>query len=339
MALGWPLNDSSPTVCCCNSSTPPVPCSLAGSKMCASARVILWTAWRRASTSARAIAAPLAITCTDLAGTLYPAGSIMGASKRACGVSSKACVRSIRCAGGAGSRAFSVDSASPARKITSAPSTLDSSHGVRIAGSPPCSVSFPTSSPSAAISLRSCPSVCPDSGSRIARPARDSLPTSASTPVLANLMLRQFGWRVTQVSPPEDTAQANQNAAGDVARSTRDQPRPRIIPEESNQNPDQNNGQRRSRPHQADVLKTVIAPGAHHQEREQRQQHKPGDRKRPKGNGLRIHRVDDRCHHAGRRGDRQADEVLAVGPARVLGDGILLYVEAGQAARTAQQEQ
>src|SRR5437667_73170 len=127
-------------VCCCNSSTPLVPCSLAGSKICASARVILWAAWRRASTSERAIAAPLAITCTDLAGTVYPAGSIMGARNRACGASSNACVRSIKCACGASLRAFSVDSADPARKITSAPSTLASSFGAKIAGSPPCEV-------------------------------------------------------------------------------------------------------------------------------------------------------------------------------------------------------
>src|SRR5882724_9169936 len=339
MALGWPLNDSRPMVCCCNSSTPLEPCSLAGSKISATARVILWTAWRRASTRARAIAAPLAITCTDLAGTVYPAGSIMGARNRACGASSRACVRSIRCACGASFRAFSVDSADPARKITSAPSTLASSNGARIAGSPPFSVSLPTCSPSAAISLRSCPKVLPESRSRISRPARDSLPTRASTPVLANLVLRLFGWRGTHVPPPENAAQSYHDAAGDIARGARNQHRLRIIPDESDQDPDQNDGQRGPRPHQADVLETVIAPGAHHEEGKQRQQRQPGDGERPKGDGLRIRRVDHRSHHAGRRRDRQAHEVFAVGSARVLGDGIFLYVKAGQARGTAQQVQ
>ena len=54
-------------------------------------------------------------------------------------------------------------------------------------------------------------------------------------------------------------------------------------------------------------------------------------------------RTAERVHHGGDhpgpRGNRQADEVLAVGPTGILRHRILLYVEARQPRRSAQQKQ
>ena len=73
------LNDNRPTVCCCNSSTPGVPRSLAGSKIWIADRRTGKRACSRGSTIAMAMAAGCAIECTASSGARNPAGSTNGA--------------------------------------------------------------------------------------------------------------------------------------------------------------------------------------------------------------------------------------------------------------------
>ena len=69
------LNDSRLTVCCCSSSTPGMPRSLAGSKIWMSDRLIGKRACSRGKTKAMAMAAGCAMDCTASSGARNPGGS------------------------------------------------------------------------------------------------------------------------------------------------------------------------------------------------------------------------------------------------------------------------
>ena len=93
--FGMLLNDSRPTVCCCSSSTPAVPCSLAGSKIWITERRTGYARASRDSTMAIAMAAGCAI---DVDRILRRAESGRLHKRRAnqrVGMVFRACVRSM----------------------------------------------------------------------------------------------------------------------------------------------------------------------------------------------------------------------------------------------------
>src|SRR5437899_4708971 len=164
----------------------------------------------------------------------------------------------------------------------SAASSLLGSSGTTNAGSPLCSVILPASSSPAAIRLTSPAKLDSDTRSRISRPIRESLPTTARCGVLANLVLRMTGRSVPHV-PSNTSANTNHDTAGYIGAGAGSQHGLRVIPNQVNQAAQKNHGQRRSRAQQINILETVIPPGADHQKREQHQQQLPRDTKHPGG--------------------------------------------------------
>src|SRR5438445_37865 len=61
MSLGRPLNESRLTVCCCSSSTPLAPRSLAGSKTCTTARRTRWRSVRPPTSAISRLSANLVL--------------------------------------------------------------------------------------------------------------------------------------------------------------------------------------------------------------------------------------------------------------------------------------
>src|SRR6266566_3843065 len=241
------------------------------------------------------------------------------------------------------SRAVRVESAEPARNTASAAPNARASSGTTTVGSPSCSVNTPVSSAPEAMRLRRAGKWLVSNTSRISRPMSDSLPTSATVPVFgilsANLVLRVWRRRSRMQAAPHDAADPDDDSTGDIGGGQGQQHRLRVIPDEIDQTAQRDHHQPRARTEQIDVLETVIAPGADHEEGEQGQQHQPDHGKRPIMDGRTAERVHHGGDHPGPRGNRQADEVLAVGPTGILRHRILLYVEARQPRRSAQQKQ
>ncbi len=153
-------------------------------------------------------------------------------------------------------------------------------------------------------------------------------------------MLRLGRWWLWTESAPDDAGRPNHNTSADVQRRKRQQDRLGVVPDEIDERAKEDNGERRARPLQVDLFEAGIAPGADHEEREQRQQRRAT---RPKGSTIRRGTLSlaytmaatKRC--AG--GNRQSDEIFTIGPAWILGHRIGLDVETRQPYRAAEQEE
>ena len=73
----------------------------------------------------------------------------------------------------------------------------------------------------------------------------------------------------------DDTPGSNENAGADVQRGDREQNRLRVIPDQINECSEEDYGERRSRSGQVHLLEAGVAPGTHHEKREQAQQREP----------------------------------------------------------------
>src|ERR1700722_2245125 len=286
---------------------------------------------------AMAIAAGWAITCTAPR-FFIAAFSANGARRRAFGCSSSAEVRSISAVFlGAILSALRLDACDPARNATLAPSKLGEARGTITTGS---SFSEARGSPTPEInSTRGAGFVSP-SNSRNSRASNVSPPTTATKGLTrkgsANLMLRFRRWRLE--SPPHDATNAYDDSACHVSDRHRQQRRFREAPDQKNRRADNNKRQRRTRAHQAQIFETRIAPRAHHQEGQQRDQRQPRYRPCPNAQRSPIARIHDARYDGRPRRDRQADEIFAIRPARIFRHRIFLDVESRQTHRAAQQK-
>src|SRR5579863_3860495 len=155
------------------------------------------------------------------------------------------------------------DARVPASMRASASSTASGSSFARKAALPPISVSVPDSS-SAAATRRTCwPRAVSPSTSRSSLPSSVSPPTSAI--VSDNLRLRFRGWGAMEATP-QDSTEANGNAASHVDRHHNEQHRLGPVPDPKDDYAHYHENQGRARTQKVEVFEAPIAPCADHQE-------------------------------------------------------------------------
>src|ERR1035438_2926871 len=160
-----------------------------------------------------------------------------------------------------------------------ASSRLSALSSLTMLGSSPTRVSAPGSSSMAATSRSERSGLVVATMSRTSRANRESLPIRATVGSLGNLDLR--GWVRGFQTAAQDAADTDRDAAGHVSCRQREQQKLRPVRHPVNEPGDQDDDERRIGFTETDPLEAVVAPGAHHEETEQRQQQQPGHGERP----------------------------------------------------------
>src|SRR5277367_3588296 len=178
-------------------------------------------------------------------------GSSSGARSRAFGRSSRAANTSTRGIPRFMSATSRAVSGEPARTIADAPSREAGLRAATKEGSSPMAVSLPDSSAVSEMRRSSAPRLLELPISRISRPRRDSAPTRAIT-ASANLVLRGGGMSGTETA--ENAGDPDDDATEDVGASHNEQNGLRMIVNEGDQSAQKNDGKRRARMQEIEVL-------------------------------------------------------------------------------------
>src|ERR1039458_1994964 len=248
------------------------------------------------------------------AGSWSSSDSTLGARRRASGRSSAAKVRSTTADSGGSPRrrrVLALDAALPARMTARASERLGAGRSPTMAGSSPTRVREPEVSPSSAMRRRVTSLAVVATRSRISRASRDSLATRATDGVSGMGLRRGFE------AAAEDAAEANENAAGDIGGGHGEKEKLGVVEDAVDESADENDDERRVGFGEADAFEAVVAPGADHEEAEQKEETEPGDGERPPGDGFGAGSPDDGGDHGGGGGDGEADEIFAVGAAGI----------------------